>query len=226
VRIVLDYKAIDDFYDETVAEFVETDNDGIISRVDLNKLIEANGDVKGWIYIENTDISYPILQGEDNQYYLYRTYAKEYLGAGSIFLDYASNADFTDKHTIVYGHNMHNGSMFGTLDKFMKSDYMEEHKYVYVMLPSGVWNKYEIFGTYIADLDDGTFTIFSGGDENYAEYINLVNSKNMYSGTLEPAGENILTLSTCTEDSNDYKRYVIQAALVGTVDKITSNTNS
>lgn len=221
VSILMDYKEIDDYYKNANESFVIEDEDGSISYVDLAKLIAQNSDVKGWIYIKGTDISYPVLQGKDNQYYLFRTYKKEYLGAGSIFLEALNNGDFSDIHTIVYGHNMHNGAMFGTLDKFFKEEYRDEHPYVYILLPDGKWYKYEIFAAYTADVDDGTFAVFASGETNYNEYLSLIKSKNIYKNTQVPEnGEQILTLSTCTEDSDDYKRNVLQAKLVGTVDDI------
>ena len=76
VGILMDYKEIDDYYNNANDDFVVRSDDGSISYVDLPALIEKNGDVKGWIYIKDTDISYPVLQGRDNQYYLFRTYEK------------------------------------------------------------------------------------------------------------------------------------------------------
>lgn len=90
-----------------------------------------------------------MLQGRDNQYYLFRTYEKEYLGAGSIFLEALNSGDFSDIHTIIYGHNMHNGAMFGTLDKFFKEEYRDEHPYVYVLLPDGTLEQIRKFSQHI-----------------------------------------------------------------------------
>ena len=101
VGILMDYKEIDDYYNNANDDFVVRSDDGSISYVDLPALIEENGDVKGWIYIKDTDISYPVLQGRDNQYYLFRTYEKEYLGAGSIFLEALNSGDFSDINTII-----------------------------------------------------------------------------------------------------------------------------
>lgn len=215
IGIILDYKEIDDYYDEANKNYVQEDENGVISYVDLAKLIKENSDVRGWIYIKGTDISYPILQGVDNYYYLYRTYEKKYLGAGSIFLEALNSPDMSDTHTIIYGHNMYNGSMFGPLDKFFKEEYRDEHPYVYILLPDGTWNKYEIFAAYTAGIEDGTFTVFSDNKEEYDKYLELIKSKNNYQNTVLPEnGEQILTLSTCTEDSNDYKRNVLQAKFV------------
>ena len=127
VDILVEYKTIDNFYDDTRGAYIEEDSKGHISDVLLSSLISANDDIKGWIYIEGTDISYPVLQGPDNDYYLFRAYNKQYLVAGSIFMESLNNPDFTDDHTVIFGHNMHNGSMFGQLDKFFDEEYMKEH---------------------------------------------------------------------------------------------------
>ncbi len=225
VDIILDYKAIDDYYDAAVEEYVETDDDGRIKYIDLAKLVAKNKDVKGWIYIEDTDINYPILQGTDNDFYLYRNYDKEWIGAGSIFIDAANAGDYSDSHTIIYGHNMHNGSMFGKMDKFMEQEYRDEHPYVYIMRLDGKWDKYEIYSAYIAGVDDGTFKVFTNDDEAYKEYVELTMNKNLYTGMKAPTGERVLTLSTCTEDSDDFKRFVLQTKLVDTVEKIGNDKN-
>lgn len=221
VSILIDYKKVDDVYDGALTKFVEMDASGKIDYVDLAKMMAANEDIKGWIYIEGTDISYPVLQGPTNQYYLFKDYKKDYLVAGSIFLDSKNSGDFSDDHTIIYGHNMHNGSMFGPLDKFFKQEYMEEHQHIYLLTKEGKWNKYKIFGAYTAGIEDGTFDIFTGSTNLYENYLQLIAQKNVFSGTEAPAnGEKILTLSTCTEDSDDYKRNVLQAKLIGASDKI------
>ena len=218
---MMDYKEVESFYQITIDEYVEVDDSGAVSYIDLAKLVAKNEDVKGWIYIDGTEISYPLLQGYDNNYYLSRTYEKEWLFAGSIFMDSKNSADFSDAHTIIYGHNMHNGTMFGQLDQFTKEEYRDAHPYVYIMRLDGKWDKYEIFSAYIADVEDGTFNHFKTTGADYNNYLNLSKQKNYYSNTNFPQnGERILTLSTCTEDSNDYKRFVVQTKFVETVDEI------
>ena len=219
IDIYMGYKEIDDFYNQANDDYVIQNDDGSISYVDLDRLVKENGDIKGWIYIEGTDISYPLLQGPDNDYYLYRTYKKEYLFAGSIFIDAANAPDLSDQHTIIYGHNMKNDSMFGTLGKFKQQDYRDQHRYIYILMPGQDWNKYEIFSAYTADIDDGTFRIFRENSEEYEKYISLATSKNMYTGIETPSSEEkIITLSTCTSDLDEQKRFVLQAILVGTVE--------
>lgn len=221
VNILLEYKAIDDYYKITIDEYVETDKDGTISYVDLAKLVAKNDDVKGWIYVEGTDISYPLLQGYNNDYYLYLNYDEEYSGAGSIYIDSGNAADLSDDHTVIYGHNMKNDSMFGTLNDFKNQSHMEKHPYVYILKANGKWSKYEIFAYYRADVNDGTFDLFTGDAQRLANYVDLIASNNYYDNSKLPTkGEKIITLSTCTEDLDDYSRNVLQAKYIGEVDKI------
>lgn len=221
VTILLEYKAIDDYYEDTREEYVETDDDGFITHVDLNKLIEKNSDVKGWIYIDGTDINYPLLQGYDNNYYLYLNYDETYSGGGSIYIDAGSKGDLSDDHTIIYGHNMKNDTMFGKLNDFKTQSHRDAHPYVYILMPNGKWNKYEIFAYYRASIGDGTFDLFTGNADKMKSYVDLVSTKNYLSNDLLPTnGEKVITLSTCTEDLADDSRNVLQAKLVGVVDKI------
>ncbi len=221
IDIMLEYKEIEDYYEITIDEYVQVDEDGMISYVDLAKLVAKNSDVKGWIYIDGTDINYPLLQGPNNDYYLYRNYDEEYSGAGSIYIEAGNEGDLSDDHTVIYGHNMKNDTMFGTLNEFKVQSHMEAHPYVYILNPSGSWYQYEIFGYYRADVSDGTFDLFTGNPDRMTEYVNLVASKNYYDNLKLPRdGEKIITLSTCTEDLDDNCRNVLQAKLIGTVDKI------
>mgnify|MGYP002465836722 CR=1 FL=1 len=86
-------------------------------QIDFAELIRTNPDFRGWLYFPALDISYPVVQGKDNAYYLHHLFSGESNINGSIFVDCHNQPDFTDQNTIVYGHNMKNGSMFGTLDK-------------------------------------------------------------------------------------------------------------
>ena len=103
--------------------------------VDFAALKSVNSDVVGWIYVEALDgISYPIVQGKDNETYLHQTYEKNYNFAGTIFVDYENSPDFSDCNTLVYGHNMKNGSMFGHLKKFAEDqETYNKSKYFWIL---------------------------------------------------------------------------------------------
>lgn len=198
ISIIQNYREIDKTYDEAAGQFTEIpsqtseeESGGIgVPEVDFDALLQVNNDVIGWIYLEDTDISYPLLCGRDNQQYLFQSYEKKYLTAGSIFIDYRCSRDFTDSRTVVYGHNMHNGSMFGKLDKFTKESYMEKHPYVYILLPTGETLKYEVKKTYKADIEGEVYKLPSGEAKD--------------------SEDRKLYLSTCTEDSSDTQRFVVE----------------
>ena len=89
-------------------------------------------EIIGWIYSDGTPINYPIVQTTNNEYYLRRLIDGTYNQAGSIFMDYKNSSDFSDYNTIIYGHNMKNDSMFGTLTSYESQDYYNEHKEMYL----------------------------------------------------------------------------------------------
>ena len=201
ISIIQNYREIDRTYDEAAGKFTdisaqptEESEDGGVPEVDFDALLAVNGDVIGWIYIEDTDISYPVLCGRDNQQYLFQSYERKYLTAGSIYIDYRCSRDFTDSRTVIYGHNMHNGSMFGKLDKFTKESYMKKHPYVYILLPDGDTLKYEVKKAYKADIEGEVYKLPSG------EAKDLEDSK--------------IYLSTCTEDSSETQRFVVECDFV------------
>jgi len=98
------------------------------NSITLGELMKLNKDVVGWIKIFDTHISYPVVQGKDNQEYLNKDVFGEFSFSGSIFLDYRNACDFTDSYSIIYGHHMEYGAMFGDVVEFKNDDYFQEHK--------------------------------------------------------------------------------------------------
>lgn len=98
------------------------------NSITLGELMKLNNDVVGWIKIFDTHISYPVVQGKDNQEYLNKDVFGEFSFSGSIFLDYRNACDFTDSYSIIYGHHMEYGAMFGDVVEFKNDDYFQEHK--------------------------------------------------------------------------------------------------
>ena len=98
------------------------------NSITLRELMQLNKDVVGWIKIFDTHISYPVVQGKDNQEYLNKDVFGEFSFSGSIFLDYRNACDFTDSYSIIYGHHMEYGAMFGDVVEFKNDDYFQEHK--------------------------------------------------------------------------------------------------
>ena len=187
--------------------------------VDFAALQGVNPDVVGWIYIEALDgISYPVVQGEDNEEYLHTTYENNYNFAGTIFIDYENSSDFSDCNTLVYGHNMKNGSMFGQLKKFSEDQTTyEKSKYFWIFTPEKDY-RYEIISAYTTGVNSDTYTLFKGPGDEFQEYLDTIKgySEIETDDTELTIKDRIVTLSTCT--GNDATRYVVQGRLADSVD--------
>lgn len=230
LNIFQDYREGEDLYAETVQEYTtvrdpggEFDAAAYLSKppieVDFTKLVKINDDVFGWIYMEDTVVNYPVLQGVNNMYYLDKTYWKKYLASGSIYLDSDNERDMSDAHSIIYGHNMKNHTMFGDLSDFRKEEYLKEHPYVDMILVDGTWLRYEIFSVYKADVNDGTFRAPLNKASNFEPFLEVAIGKNRFADSelklpQVVAGDKVLTLSTCTEDSSETYRFVVHAVLI------------
>lgn len=186
-------------------------------EVNFSPLKSVNEDVIGWLYMEAIpEISYPVVHGEDNEYYLHRTYEGTYNFAGTIFVDYENKGDFSDCNTLVYGHNMQNGSMFGKLKRFQEQDVMDASRYFWILTPDRNY-RYEIFAAYNTAVNSETYTLFLGPGQEFLDYANTMKKNTqIYAGNVEFAmTDRIVTLSTCT--GNESTRFVVQGKLVDDV---------
>ena len=182
--------------------------------IDFEELKNINSDVAGWLYMEALpDISYPIVQGKNNEYYLHHTYKKESVFAGSIFVDCKNTKDFSDQNTIVYGHNMKNGSMFGTLKKYKLQETFDTSPYFWIITPDEAY-KYKIFAAYTAKVDGNTYTLIKGPGKETIEYANMMREKSdIETGVFQfKETDKIITLSTCT--GNSATRFVVQGVRI------------
>ena len=177
-------------------------------NVDFTILKQENKDIIGWIYSKNTPINYPILQSNDNEKYLRRLYTGKYNTAGSLFMDYRNNSNFTDENTIIYGHNMKNNAMFGTLPKYKKQEYYEEHKDIYILTPEKKY-KIELFAGYTESVDSKIYNL-NKITENEKEEI--VKKSDFKTNVQLQELDKIITLSTCSY-TYDGARYIIMGRL-------------
>ena len=140
----------------TVPEKKSGKKEKLMTPIDWGKLHKTNADVYAWIRVPGTNIDYPILQastGEDDDFYLHRDIKKKYSFAGCIYTRRANRKDLSDRLTVLYGHNMINGSMFGTLRKFEDADFFKNHKEFYIYMPQKIL-KYRIVAYMIQDDTD------------------------------------------------------------------------
>ena len=176
---------------------------------DFSKLKAMNEDAVGWIKQDNI-ISYPIVVGTDNTYYLTHNAAHGENNSGAIFLDYRVDGGLDAKNCIIYGHDMLNNSMFGTLIKYSSKSYCNDHPY-FDIYNGDKGFRYYVFAAYETDEIGDTYSYNFPNDEEFQNYINLCQSRKLYqtSYTNITSANQIVTLSTCTRH-NQKKRMIVQ----------------
>lgn len=202
--------------EETEAEELAID----YPKMDINAetLVASNADYIGWIYIPALDLSYPMVQGNDNEQYLHETFEGTANASGAIFEDCRMAKDLTDMNTIIYGHNMKNDTMFGALNWFEQNpELCASNPYIYIYGLDGTVRKYEIFSYGSVSENDELYLSFSNDDaDGYDTYVSNAIARSEYSGSANLEGRpNLMTLSTCYTEGN---RFVVVAACVGTAD--------
>lgn len=166
-------------------------------NIDWASLYAINPDVVAWVIIPNTPISYPVVQTTDNTTYLKTTFEKEKNSCGAIFMDSRNCADFSDKNTVIYGHNMRNGSMFHALNSYVKEDFYKEHNEVWICTP--YWQrKYKIISAHTTKDQSSSYDMRFASDEAYEAHIADEVSKSLYqTGNQYDTKLSTVTLSTC-----------------------------
>ncbi len=180
--------------------------------IDFNKLKQQNEDVVGWIFSKNGVINYPILQGEDNSYYLNHLISGKKNINGSIFMDCTANPNFSDANTIIFGHSMDNGSMFRTLLNYKKQSYYDKYPEMYIYTPSGDY-KLLIFAAYETKSDDTAYgKIFS--EKGFNNLLSHAMKKSKIKTDVNVGvGDKLVTLSTCAYSSKN-ARFIVMGKLV------------
>jgi sortase B len=180
----------------------------------FEKLLSINKDTVGWLTVNNTRIDYPVVKGPDNDYYLKRDYYQNTNRHGWVFMDYRNNASDLDKNTIIYGHNLTNQSMFGTLRYTLNSSwYNKTSNQVITFNTINTNMKWQIFSIYKIPVTSDYLTTVFNNDDEYLNFINLIKNRSIYDFKQEvTATDKILTLSTCGKTSDE--RLVVHAKLI------------
>lgn len=189
--------------------------------VDYSVLKKINDDYVGWIQIPSVNISYPMVLGDDNSYYLTHSYNNEFSWSGAIFLDYNSTEDFSDFNTLIYGHHMKDGSMFCGLLKYLDEDfYSSSSNYIYIYME----NKTYIYQIFCVSEQDSTnsqsFKRVFTDSFTFGDYVDYIKDTELYStGVSCTDQDKVITLITCKIDSEDPTRVIVHGKLVATVPK-------
>ena len=184
------------------------------TNVNLNYYINKNKDTVGWIKIDGTKVNYPIVQHNDNKYYLEHEFYNHKTNVGWIYVDYRNNFETLDNNTNIYGHNLIDKSMFGQLPNFLNHNWTKNNKQHYIKLQTKNQNTiWEIFSVYkIEPITDYLQTKFSS-IESYETFLNTLKNRSVHKLNVElNYTDKILTLSTC--DNTGRYRVAIHAKLI------------
>lgn len=188
----------------------EIENEDCIA-VDFHALKEVCKDVVAWLYCPDTQINYPVVQGEDNEYYLHRLISGEYNIGGTLFMDFRNSPDFSDWNSIIYGHNMKNGSMFAILPDYMEQEFYEEHP-VWYLLTEECTYQIKLAGGYVTPADSDSYVIADSAEERSTLANKAARLSSFRSNVDILENDRLITLSTCVYDYEN-ARYVLVGVL-------------
>ncbi|MEG0258551.1 MAG: class B sortase [Lysinibacillus sp.] len=211
-------------YETTLENIQHDDEDSIDVTDDLTQytirpqfedLLAVNKNIVGWISVDGTKLNNPILQTDNNDFYLDHNFKDGSSRAGSIFMDYRNDVTDMSRNTILYGHAMKNGTMFGSLKQYLKQDYADAHDMIYL---DTLYEGYdvEVFAAYETTIDFYYIETEFQTDEAFMTFIDEVNRRSVIQTDVKIGPEDkIITLSTCKDSvmSGDH-RFVVQGKLV------------
>ena len=205
-----DLNGFEEVKDEVVSENKKDKKEDGLS-IKWDKLPD---DCVAWVYFKAPEIiSYPVMQSADNDYYLHRNIKGKYSFAGSIFMDYNNHSDFSDQNTIIYGHNMATGTMFGSLKEFKEKSYWKKHNTFEIYTRDGRRLTYKIYNSVIVSPSSDIYTYQFGSEESMNSYIKTWTENGLYSTDIMPDhNDHIVSLSTCQYRGT--KRLVVQGYLI------------
>ena len=179
--------------------------------VDFNKLKEQNNEAVAWLKVNNTNIEYPVVKSRSNSFYLDHNFDKAQNLAGWIFADYKNKFDGTDKNIVIYGHNMRDGSMFGTLKNILNSDWYNNDENTNIILDTENEKcTYKVFAVYQIESEDYYIQTKFKNDNEFEKFINTLKARSIKEFDTEVSKDDtILTLSTCA--NNNKYRVVLHA---------------
>lgn len=188
-------------------------------NVDFTDLLQQNDDTVAWLYVNNTNINYPVVQSTDNSFYLDHSFDKSYNKVGWIFADYRSNLNDLEKNTVIYGHGRKDNTMFGTLDNTLNSVWYTETENQIIKLSTPTKNMlWQIVSIYTVPVESYYLTHTFENDQTYQKYLDTIIGRSIYDFNVSVnTDDHILTLSTCLD--NNGNRIVVHAKLIKVEEK-------
>ncbi|MBQ6150577.1 MAG: class B sortase [Mogibacterium sp.] len=210
-HMYVEYSSNRNAYKEIAGRVNDTNDDAL--NVDFDELRKINPDVVGWIRYKGTPIDYPIVQGKDNSRYLYARFDGGYSDFGTLFADSVTEEPFRQFNTIVYGHHMKDGSMFGSLKKLRDPDFRRKHPKMELATPDGNYDL-EIYAFLNQPSDCMVFTNNVTDDEDKDAYIGWISRKAVYTTDADITKEDqLVVLSTCAYEYNG-ARYIVVCRMI------------
>ncbi len=180
--------------------------------VDFEVLNRYGGRVIGWLYLPGTVINYPVAQSGDNEYYLERFLDGSPIAGGTLFADYLCPSDFSGRNTIIYGHNMKDGSMFALIDDYGDPGFFHAHPVMYLNTPDRNY-RLDLCRRFAPDPQSFVYSTAFSSDEDYASFLRSLLDCSEIDCRIEPSPESrIVTVSTCTDSGEDV-RFVVCGTL-------------
>ena len=179
---------------------------------EFTALAAVNPDVTAWLYGPDTGISYPVVQGTDNDYYLDHLLDGTANSAGCLFVDTSCRPDFSGRNTVIYGHRMKNGTMFAALGNYQEQVYYDAHPVFLLVTPEGRY-VVELFSGYVADTAESAWMLDFSDEQAYLAWLEEVGEKSAFSSKVSPRAEDrVVTLSTCSYEFEN-ARFVLHGVL-------------
>ena len=188
----------------------------VLPTVAFETLWETGPDIIGWLTLPDTAINYPVTQTDNNEYYLHHLYDGTYNKVGCLFADYENQEDFSDRNTIIYGHNMRDGSMFATLNEYNEQSYYDGHPQMYLVTPDGGY-VVDIFTAFVAKpvesgSDTSPWRLDWKDDGAYTTWLNAMKERSVVECDVTvTSSDKVLTLSTCTPGGTS--RFIVMGKL-------------
>ena len=182
-------------------------------NVNFDELVSKNPDTVGWIKVDGTKVNYPIVQTSDNDYYLTHAFNKKKNSGGWIFADYRDDFEDFNKNTIIYGHNMNNKTMFGSIPQMLYNSYLKNSANYYIKVSTPTCNTvWKVFSVYMTEPEvyylKTNFVTYS-----FEEFINTLKGRSVYNFGIDVTPDDkILTISTC--DNTGTKRVAVHAKMI------------
>ena len=204
-------KIAEQIRDTVIVEEKNEDENKKEYKIDFNKLKDQNNETVAWIKVNNTNIEYPVVKESNNSFYLNHSFDKSNNSAGWIFADYRNKFDNTDKNIVIYGHNMKDNSMFGSLKNILNSDWYDNEENTNITLYTE--NEkciYKVFSIYKIESEDYYIKTEFSDDNNFEQFVNTIKKRSIKEFNTDVSkDDNILTLSTCA--NNNKYRVVLHA---------------